>query len=439
MKFNDFFTVLNSGAGVFTGIVAVSTLFLGSCGNINTVHDPHFDSDGHSMAYKIDCNLDSDSNVIGIKEFTPVLPTKVKFFVEVSGSMNGFFRANRPTDFKADLWHVVSYFANIAPEVTILTNNGNEGASMSQSQFQTKMNTGTFVSAASTKVPVMLQTIMQSINPDADEVAILVSDMKYSPVGAAAPAVLLTQYSTDVATILGKYGKPNSLVCAVSNYLDKQGNVVCDRSPYYYFIIGNGEQVAYMRNAISTLIKNREHFVDNIETGFKFGSVSYSFGVPNKCEQLDDQPTFVAYEEAEPDDTCTIKLKVYLESYRWRMTDPDLFRKCFAAKMLYGSEVKVGKIEIEEKNIIDARLERKATAIVELKVFNMALESDVIEWNINLPDNDITYLNEFFEGAVNENDPSKSFSLVDFIKGMFYGGVVNEKLNPNYILISKNG
>ena len=121
------------------------------------------------------------------------------------------------------------------------------------------------------------------------------------------------------------------------------------------------------------------------------------------------------------------------------MTDPDLFRKCFTAKMLYGSEVKVGKIEIEEKNIIDARLERKATAIVELKVFNMALESDVIEWNLTLPDNDITYLNEFFDGAVDENDPSKSFSLVDFIKGMFYGGVVSEKLNPNYILISKKG
>lgn len=433
-KLKNFFIAI-----VFISVVAIFTLFIVSCGKINTVQNPHFDNDGYLIEQQSSCSIDSDSVATTIKKFAPSHPFKIKFFVEVSGSMNGFFRANKPTDFKADLWHVVSYFTSIAPEITILTNDGNQGASMSQSQFQTKMNTGAFVSSASTKVPVMLQTIMQSINPDAGEIAVLVSDMKYSPVGAAAPAVLLTQYSTDVATILGKYGKPNSLVCAVSNYLDKQGNVVCDRSPYYYFIIGNGEHVAYMRNAISTLIKNRDHFVDNIETGFKFGSASYSFGVPNKCEQLDDQPTFVAYEEAEPDDTCTIKLKVNLESYRWRMTDSDLFRQCFTAKMLYGSEVKVGKIEIEEKNIIDARLERKATAIVELKVFNMALESDVIEWNINLPDNDITYLNEFFEGAVNENDPSKSFSLVDFIKGMFYGGVVNEKLNPNYILISKKG
>lgn len=436
MKLKKLFIV-----GIFTGIVAIFTLSLGSCENINTVQDPHFDSDGYLIESELNCSSDSDSVATAGKKFAPAHPSKIKFFVEVSGSMNGFFRANQPTDFKADLWHVVSYFISIAPEITILTNDGNEGASMPQNEFQTKMNTGAFLSAASTKVPVMLQTIMQSINPDADEVAILVSDMKYSPVGAAAPAVLLTQYSTDVATILGKYGRPNSLVCAVSNYLDKQGNIICDKSPYYYFIIGNGEQVAYMRNAISTLIKkkNREHFVDNIETGFKFGSASYSFGVPNKCEQLEDQPTFVAYEEAEPGDTCTIKLKVDIESYRWRMTDSALFRQCFTAKMLYGSEVKVGKIEIEEKNIIDTRLERKATAIVELKVFNMALESDVIEWNITLPDNDITYLNQFFDGAVDENDPSKSFSLIDFIKGMFYGGVISEKLNPNYILISKKG
>lgn len=67
----------------------------------------------------------------------------------------------------------------------------------------------------------------------------------------------------------------------------------------------------------------------------------------------------------------------------------------------------------------------------------MALESEVIEWTLKLPDQDITKLSPFM-GAKDEKDVSKTFSLEDFIEGMFYGGVVNKSLKPNYILISQN-
>lgn len=403
-------------------------LFIVGCSPVNTVEDKHFDKDGCFI-------LDS----LAADFFSPKQPSKVKFYVEVSGSMNGFFRKDMPTDFKTDLWEILSYYSEIAPEVCVLTNDGSQCNKMNQERFNILMNTGAFVSEESTKVPEMLQTIIENLDAEAGEVAVLVSDMKYSPVGDAAPAVKMAQYSTNISKILGKYGKAVSLICATSNYLNKSGNIITTVSPYYYLIIGNSEQVAEMRNSISALLEHQGRFVDNIESGFNYGRPKHSFGIPNKCEQLDEEPTFVAYEDEEPGDTCTIQLKVNLENYRWITSDEQVFRKAFTIKALYGSLVKVGDIKIETKNVNkDKELKRESTAIVDIKICNMALESEVLEWTLKLPDTDYTMFSVFFDNANNEDDPTKSFSVLDFVKGMFYGGVVNESLEPNYILISKN-
>ena len=403
----------------------LSLSLLSSCGNVNTVGDNHFDDDGYSTD-----STDTQSFVLSS-------PSQIKFYVEVSGSMNGFFRANKPTHFKADVWQILSYYSQISPDVTILTNDGNVGASIAMSDFRTKMNTGAFVSSASTKVPLMLQSIITNLKPDEGEVAVLISDMKYSPVGAAAPDVLLTQYSTDISKILGNYGKAVSLVGATSDYLDKSGNSMTDSSPYYFFIIGTGEQVASVRNVISSLLQMSKHFIDNIDSGFDYGQVSCTFGIPDGCFQLEEEPTFVDMQE----DTCTIQMKVNLENYRWIMTNPEIFAQAFEAKALYGSNVSVGNVKFDVQNITNQEgtnlLVRKATAFVELKVYDLALESEVIEWSLALPDTEISLFAPYF-GATDENDVTKSYSIDSFITGIFKGGVVNKSLKPNYILISKN-
>ena len=396
-----------------------------SCTDVNTNNDPHFDKEG----CLIRDTLDTDS-------FKLVHPNKIKFFVEVSGSMNGFFRANAPTKFKEDVWRVLSYYAPVADNVTILTNDGDAGASVSISSFQTQMNTGAFVSSASTKVPVMLQSIINSFEPDNGEVAVLISDMKYSPVGSAAPDVLLTQYSTDLSTILGKFGKAVCLVGAKSQYLEKTGNAVCQESPYYFLIMGNQEYVADLRNGISTLIENNGNLIGNIESGFNYGTPTYSFGISDNCFQKDDEPTFLEYDPS-VNDTCLIKLRVNLANYRWAITREDIFPKAFQCKAIYGSEVIVGDIKYYVQNITDKNLDRTAYAEVDLKICNMATDSEVIEWTLQLPDLDITEFAPYL-GATTENDVTKTYSLEDFIKGMFYGGVVNHPLKPNFILISKN-
>ncbi len=408
-------------------IVACALTLMGCSSDINTNFDPHFNDDGTFIK-------DTKTPMFKIKQ-----PNSVKFYVEVSGSMNGFFRPNLPTDFKADLWNIISYFSPISPNISVLTDDGAQGATFSQNQFQTLMNTGAFVSTASTKVPVMIQSIIDSLDTNSGDVAVLVSDLKYSPVGEAAPEVLMTQYSTDISNILGKAGKAVCLIGATSNYIDKTGNEVCSQSPYYYFIIGDQGQVANVRNCISTILEDRKHFIDNIESGFDFGHATHSFGIPNRCQQLDEEPTFTEYEEAEDGDTCTVKLKVNLENYRWILSNKEYFLNAFKASAKYNSQIKIGKVDFDIQNVTgdNKQLLRKATATVEIKVFNMATDSEVIEWNLELPDTDYTLFSPFFENATSENDPTKSYSVLDFIKGMFQASVVNKKLSPNYILISK--
>lgn len=404
-------------------IIGLLSCIVSSCSDVNTVEDPRFTEDGFYLQ-------DSDS----VRSFDLVHPNKIKYYVEVSGSMNGFFRANQPTQFKTDVWEIMSYFSALPSEVTVLTNNGNTGVKMSIDDFRQQMNTGSFISSASTQVPIMLTSITNDIKPEKGEVAVLISDMKYSPVGAAAPKVLMEQYSSDVSRILGTFHKPVCLISAVSNYLDKKYEV--NKSPYYYFLIGNEGEVAYLRNCISTLLENHHHFIDNIESGFDYGAPAYSFGIPEYCYQLDEEPTFVDFDES-ASDTCIINLKVDLSRYRWIMADTACFKNAFKCKALYGSNVGIGNVEIKIQNITDQKLERTATAIVQLKLYNLAMDSEVIEWSLELPDLNVDKFARFFD-AVGENDYTKSYSIENFIRGIFYGGIINKTLKSNYILISKN-
>ena len=75
------------------------SLFFSCSGNVNAVYDSHFTEDGY---------LIKDS-ANAVPAFTVQDPTNLKVYVEVSGSMNGFFRANQPTQFKTDVWRILSY------------------------------------------------------------------------------------------------------------------------------------------------------------------------------------------------------------------------------------------------------------------------------------------------------------------------------------------
>lgn len=395
-----------------------------SCSSpINSINDPHFDENG--------VYLDS----LG-PTFHSAMPSSLDFFVEVSGSMNGFFRANRATAFKTDVWAIVSNFGN--PGVYVPSNTGAIAAKYNGEQFKVKMNSGGFVSTVATQVPAMLEAILSNLDYENGAVAVLISDMKYSPVGNKAMPVLLQQYSTDIRNIVGKYpGSAYSVVGAYSEYLDAKGNVACEKSPYYYVIIGKDVCVAEIRNCITTILSDRDNYLDNIETGFDYKRPAYSFGVPDNVIQLDNEPTFFNY-DVSYSDTCKVVLNLDLSDFRWHIAnDEDVLRECLKVKSAYGSDIEVGKINININNHHQKKLERLAVASVELKLWNMRMDADVIEWTLDHPDFYVT--DEFLkiQNATAEADLTGSFSLSDFIKGVFQAVQNHWNQEPNRILISK--
>lgn len=402
---------------------AAIALAISSCGDpINAIQDPHFNEDGELV------------ETTSILKITP--PQQINFYVEVSGSMNGFFRGNFATNFKKDVYTVMSQLAPLTSEVKTLSNGGSIDYKMSIEQFRNTMNSGSFASTASTDMPTMLQTIINDV--DSGQVAVLISDMIYDPVGNAAPSVLLTQYGADVAKIFGNAQKAVSLIAAKSEFLDKGGNISVKESPYYYVVIGEPENVAFVRNAISSLLELNESFIDNIESGFDYRQPAYSI---SNCESgliLDNQPTIYDYDE-ENFPACTFDLIVDLSNLRWIMADEDIFKKCFSIKANYGSNVTVDEIDVEVDNFNQKELKRNAYAKVKVKVTNMANDAEVLEWYLDIEkaESSIT-LFEPYLNAASVNDRNKTYSLENFIKGMFQGGVVNKSSDKhNYVLISK--
>lgn len=390
------------------------------CGGLNTLNDPHFTEEGTLIKKPSFAKLDYNS--------------VIHFYVESSGSMNGFFRAGQPTGFKQDVYEIMSYYSPITKDVNIMTNDGSVAGQLSLAQFQTAMNTGTLECNASTQVPVMLRNIVSRLKKN--DVAVLISDMKYSPVGSAAPAVLLTQYAAEVALIAGKSQKAYSLVCATSNYINKEGSVVTNESPYYYLIVGEQDKVSAVRNGIAIMLQRQKRFVDNLEIGYKYASCPYDFGVPKNVVRLEKQPTFYGYGETV--DECVIPLKLKLESYRWLMSNKDTLKQCFTCKPKYGSTVSIESFDVEECNNVNLELKRSAVATIKIKVSNMPSDMEVLEWNINIPYAKSTTMGKFLDDSKGENDVTTSYSLTSFIRGIGQGGVVNYQPKPNYILISKN-
>lgn len=408
-----------SKIGAVLGLCLVLTT--GCKNDVNTWHNSHFSSEGYCV--------DSTRTT-----FTEAEPNSLGFYVEVSGSMNGFFRANRPTEFKKDLWSLVSNFGS--NPVRVLTNGGDAIKIYDADEFRSHMNSGTFVSNKETLVPTMLETILSRLDYHNGACAVLVSDMKYSPELRRDRKVLLTQYQADIRNIIGAYDSlAVSVILAKSSYLSPKGEIVSENSPYYYVIFGLDSCVAFMRNRIATILEDNGNYIDCFETGFDYKSPKYSFGIPRNAIQLLKQPTFTGYETS---DTCTIKLKLDLSDYRWTIINEKILRDCLEVKSDYGSSVKIGNIAIEVNNHYNKEFKRKAEATVELKFYNMIGDSDVIEWKLSQPERLISQYFTTVISAQEENDYEGSFSMDRFIGGLLNAAQNSWDEQPYYILISKN-
>ena len=181
--------------------------------------------------------------------------------------------------------------------------------------------------------------------------------------------------------------------------------------------------------------KGKKTFADNIETGMAYQGPVYSIEKFKNCIKQNDH----AITGIDPDDPCKLKLKLQLENYRWLLADEEAIKKAFTCKMLHGSTISIDSVAIDSVYKDEkSNLQRKITATIYLNVQNMQSHCDVIEWSFNpcAIDTAPGEIVRFF-GAQDWREFDKTYSIENFITGMFRGAHLNTcSLKPNYILLS---
>lgn len=391
-----------------SGIIAVSFIFATSCSdNVNSIGDPHFDDDGTPLD-----TLDF---------FVPQRPTAVKLYIETSGSMNGFFRANQSNKFKKTVWSVFSGLQHLTDNsVHTMSKAGDIDSPIDFSTFRNKMNRGEFVSQTDTHIPMMLASIISNIDPNKDEVAVLVSDMKYSPMGKdAAPNI--AQYQEQIRNITARHNYGVAFVCAESEFLNNANAVAEEHSPYYYIIIGKPENVAATRNDIVTWCEATNSYVESADMGMNYKNPPYALhSIKNGMAHTLFPNNVITTFSRDVSDTCSFVVRVDMTGYPTGFS-PIQLDSCFNATTANGASITHEIVDLQDDHHVKGQFGRKAYADYLIKVFDMPLDDEVVEFTFNNRPLDGCYnvrFNEILSGE-NENELDKTFSFNKFIEGHF--------------------
>lgn len=416
------FNLLTPGNLLKSIIIAFTMVaFVACCGNVNKTNSKFFTEDGISTEK--------------IKSFVSSQPSNVKFYVEVSGSMNGFFRSNLSTKFKNDVWSVITDFVSSDGHVNVFGEQRRDAVAVPVNTFRDGMNKGAFVSGSSTNVPDMISRMLDDVDVKSSEVGVLISDMKYDPVGNSALQALLTQYSTDIRNVMMRHRNVAvCLIAATSEYIDKNGNEATPDSPYYYLVVGNKSNVVYMRNFIATLLNHNKTFVDEIEWGIDYLSPSITISDADYLTEIEANKSYGGF-----DDECSIVLDIDLTNYPWAFENKDYLVKNLSIKSENGAEavIDVKKITYDVSFDDGKQLKRTAIAKVPVKIQNMYDESDVFEITVNCPETQepnarfMRYLN-----SQDVNDVTTTFSMEGLLRGFYSSMERFKKASPVHLLIS---
>lgn len=419
---------------IITSVVTLSVILISatSCGrDVNSIGDENFDADG----------APKDTTM---QLFTTQDPESVKLYVETSGSMNGFFSANQANNFKKTVWSVFSGLAAISDgNVYPMSNGGEIENPVSLSAFRNNMNAGSFVSNSSTHIPDMINNIIANIDTTKNEVAVLVSDMKYSPMGKSAAPELI-QYQEQIRNIMGHHPDVSlAFVCAKSEYLGSNGAMIQPDSPYYYIIIGKSENVAAIRNDIARWCEATDSYIESGDLAMNYKTPSYTITDVKNGVLSDDYPkNLITVYDREVSDTCSFILRIDMNAYPWRAVYADSLETCLKATTKYGSSISVSLLK-EAEHLVDnhayqGQFERRSYADYQVIVSNMPMDDEVVEWTFTNKPFDAHYPANFLMmiNSEQENDFAGSFSFNKFIEGCFNARSNRFNENPVRILVS---
>lgn len=347
-------------------------------------------------------------------------PDSIEIFLEASGSMNGFYRAGIPTNFKRDIWSLVSEFRNQTETVLLFSDAMANCQKMHSDIFRDKMNAGNLVSSNSTDVPSMIKTMIRKLDEEENSVCMLVSDLKYSPVGLGSPAVLMQQYTTDIINIFKSKPYSISLFGLTSQYFNSDGSERCAKSPYYILIIGREQNLRWVRNKIY----NRLHteVIGVSDFGMNMGTPQYSIlpiknrtGVISNLSKL-PLHALTSYDKI---DSATFWVAINTKHLPLKID----YCKHIDIKAVYGSHVEVVSVDtvldLALFDPIDTTMIRTigATILIKCKLSNMTSDSEVVE--IFIPDdpNQNKWIEAFY-GAQQESECLKTISIEGLINGI---------------------
>lgn len=406
---------MKRGVAMFIAVISI-------CGckhSINEIDNASFTDDGVLKAEVID------------RFYTAEPANTIQLYVETSGSMNGLFRAKQSNAFKTDMTAFLLKNASNIAGVKAFTDGSTKTRSYSANSFRQNMNDGSFVSSLTTEVPQMLQVILNDLKDGQCDVAVFVSDMKYSPKGGSATA--LGQYAIDIEAMFSDY--KDYSVCVIgfeSEFVAANGKIACEFFPYYMIVIGEGPKVSYVRNMILSELERYGHVQGYIDFNQSYGCPYYSVlpihgalgGLrpnPNELMASSNEGMYhslVGYSML-PDSEFIVAIRE--QHLPW-----DVYKNIDASSFEVKSTVTGMSIPFEVlekepsmKSSEDAMVKKciQPSHYIKVQPKDILFGTDVISIRLNEQTANDSWIQKYY-GAQREGELDKTFSMDSFIEGL---------------------
>lgn len=364
-------------------------------------------------------------------------PDGVGLYIETSGSMNGLFRPNQSTKFQYDLSAVLTSteLKNVITGVNIFNNSGDGVQKFGSVEFREKMNKGDFISQRSTYIPRMIETMLSDVDSCACDVAVLISDMKFSPVesNGTVTKVAIDQYKLEIKKLFEERFKDNdmsvSLICCESNFLDKKGSELCAEFPYYFVVVGKSSRVAWVRNQMMEVLSEQNNLMGCIDFNVNYGCPNYTVLINETIgatQNYNEPKSYLSGLHSSSivdfnDSYQPVRVVVGVNYRHLPLTLTKSLRpNDFKVSSFWGGNLNAKIVAIDNKNHQTCSQHEYVSPnvylTIELAGLNM-YEDDVVEIVLDSESQNIDWLNKYY-GATREGELDKTFLLEGFIEGL---------------------
>ena len=431
---------------VFAGIsayaiVAFCLLFICACGDINEYLLPPYDKDGVIKSEYLE------------KMYTCEAPDNISLYIESSGSMNGLFRKGLSTKFQYDISAVLTSdeMKNRIVGVNIFNNDGKSVRKYNSADFRNKMNSGDFISQSSTFIPNMVETMLKDVDSLTCDVAVFISDMKYSPVrpGGKVSQTDIDQYRLDIKNIFsGRFKNADysvGLICCESNFLAGNGREICAEFPYYFVIVGKSSKVAWVRNQIVHSLSHKNNVKGCADFNVSYGYPKYTIlpksifgGLVNNYEVAEGLFSKHCSSILSFDDTMSpVRLVVGVNYNHLPQTFLEQLRPVDFVCSSYYRDVNIKVVEVAHANNCvsqDHMVNVRPNLFLTLELTGLKYyDDDVINICLAAKQQNMESFDKYY-GATREGELGKTYLLEAFIDGLKDAATVQGSKTPKFNL-----